>query len=367
MRRRGITQVQLAEKCGVTRQYISSIEREAESPTSEMIERIANELNFPVDFFYEPAVELIPVGAPTFRAQRKMTSAVRDMGLGGSDIAAGIIAADLQKRFTLPVIDMPDFSDFTDQPEAAADLLRARWNLGYEPIKHMVQLLESKGVGVYWLSIDNPALDAISFWYKSRPFVMLNSHKEAGERGRFDAAHELGHLVLHQHDTSNLDNKEDDEYVDNKEIESQANRFASAFLLPRATFELECPRTPDFNELYQLKVKWRVAIQAMIMRGHMLGLFSDWQKQQAFQKLQISGEKKREQVHIPREESMLHIKIFERLLQKGIPPEQYAALLRLTLGDIEELMPTVKRYLASDDNKIIRLDRRRAQSARQAS
>ena len=129
MRRRGITQVQLAEKCGVTRQYISSIEREAESPTSEMIERIANELNFPVDFFYEPAVELIPVGAPTFRAQRKMTSAVRDMGLGGSDIAAGIIAADLQKRFTLPVIDMPDFSDFTDQPEAAADLLRARWNL----------------------------------------------------------------------------------------------------------------------------------------------------------------------------------------------------------------------------------------------
>ncbi|NTZ43826.1 ImmA/IrrE family metallo-endopeptidase [Altererythrobacter sp. SALINAS58] len=40
-------------------------------------------------------------------------------------------------------------------------------------------------------------VEAFSFWSGFRPFVFLDSDKTSGARERFDAAHELGHLVLH--------------------------------------------------------------------------------------------------------------------------------------------------------------------------
>lgn len=350
MRRRGFTQVALGRELGVSKQYISQLETAVLSPTREMVERIARVLEFPIVFFFGERVEPLAANAPSFRAQRKMTSTIRNAGLGGADVAAAIIAADFEKRFTLPQIDIPDLGTLSSKPEEAADILRARWNLGYEPITNVVHLLESKGVKVFWLNIDAPSLDAISFWYDSKPFVILNQHKDAGDRGRFDASHELGHLVLHQHDTSNLDNKA---------VESEAHRFASAFLLPRATFELECPETPDFNKLYQLKVRWRVAIQAMIYRGHELGIFSDWQKQQAFQKMQVSGEKKREKVFIQREESKLHEMIFERLTSTGMSMGQYADELGLKLTDLQELTPMIRKFLSHESAKIISLEQER--------
>lgn len=83
----------------------------------------------------------------------------------------------------------------------------------------------------------------------------------------------------------------------------------------------------------------------MIYRAHTIGIFSDWQKQQAFQKLQVSGERKREKVSILREDSKLHMMIFKRLSQKGITPDIYASALNLPLSDLTELMPTANMFL----------------------
>ncbi|MEK2654790.1 ImmA/IrrE family metallo-endopeptidase [Pseudomonas aeruginosa] len=42
-------------------------------------------------------------------------------------------------------------------------------------------------------------VNAFSCWRRGvTPFVFLNTQKSA-EASRFDAAHELGHLVLHRH------------------------------------------------------------------------------------------------------------------------------------------------------------------------
>src|SRR5690606_5299417 len=110
---------------------------------------------------------------------------------------------------------IPDLSHM--DPSSAANALRNYWSLGNGPIQNMVHLLESKGVFVFWLHHDDPALDAISFWKEDKPYVLLNSLKLAGDRARFDAAHELGHLVLHRQSTSLTD----------KDKEQEANKFAS--------------------------------------------------------------------------------------------------------------------------------------------
>lgn len=54
---------------------------------------------------------------------------------------------------------------------------------------------------VFSLPIESVAIDAFSVWHQGTPFVFLNPMR-SGERGRMDAAHELGHLTLHEHGVS---------------------------------------------------------------------------------------------------------------------------------------------------------------------
>lgn len=47
-RERGLTQEELARRCGVSRQTINSIERDAHEPTLVLALRLAAELDYPV-------------------------------------------------------------------------------------------------------------------------------------------------------------------------------------------------------------------------------------------------------------------------------------------------------------------------------
>lgn len=337
LHRRGMTQREIAEHCGVTSQYISMFERGEKVPPAEMIGKIALALGFPERFFLGSPVELISVDAVSFRARRSMLSKTRDQGIGTGEIAADIVNADLEARFRLPKADVPDLSDHT--PEEAAVILRARWQVGYEPIQNMVHLLESRGIRVYWIHNSSPSLDAFMFWRDMKPFVMLNSLKNAGDRARFDAAHELGHLILHRHEKS----------LDSKRIEDEANEFAAAFLLPRETFERECPDRPELSLLYELKRKWKVSAAAMVMRGAKLGIFTEWQTRQAFQMLNATGERIQEKVPIARERSKLHRMVFDALDKNAITPAVYAQMLALDMGELREMMPVAGEYLKSSE------------------
>jgi len=80
------------------------------------------------------------------------------------------------------------------EPEEAAVTLRRLWGLGNAPIPNMIHLLESKGIRVFSLAEETREVDAFCTWYESKPFTFLNTIKSA-ERSRFEAAHELGHLM----------------------------------------------------------------------------------------------------------------------------------------------------------------------------
>jgi len=82
-------------------------------------------------------------------------------------------------------------------------------------------------------------------------------------RSRFDAAHELGHLVMHGDQIWGL-----------PEIEKQAHAFAAAFLVPEADIKKELPDTVDWQALFQLKQRWQVSLAALLMRAKTLGCMS---------------------------------------------------------------------------------------------
>ncbi|MCY0853209.1 ImmA/IrrE family metallo-endopeptidase [Cupriavidus sp. D39] len=183
--------------------------------------------------------------AVSFRKLSKMTD-----GMKACAFAAGAIAFKvnqwIEDRFSLPQADLPDLCDLS--PEEAAATLRRAWGLGNAPIPNMVHLLESKGIRVFSLTEETREVDAFCTWYEGKPFVFLNTIKSA-ERSRFDAAHELGHLVRDiytmQHGQSH-----------GPEMERQADAFASAFLMPKESVAANQPPTYTTKYLMRLKHYW---------------------------------------------------------------------------------------------------------------
>jgi len=101
---------------------------------------------------------------------------------------------------------------------------------------------------------------------------MLSSDKNSAARSRFDAAHELAHLVLHRSTPTSFVCQKDSFDL----MEQQAHRFASAFLLPESSFVNEL-YAPSLDAFRALKSRWRVAISAMIMRAADLRLVNEEQ------------------------------------------------------------------------------------------
>ena len=204
--RAGLTKKELAERIGVDPRAISGFEAGQYVPTDENVAKIARALGFPKEFLEADDIEILSAEGVSFRSMTKMTARQRDAAIAAGSIAF-ILNDWVDQEFDLPETDIPDFGGAT--PEVAAQSLRQYWALGEKPIKNMVHLLELKGVRVFSLAENCQEVDAYSVWRGARPFIFLNTGKSA-ERRRFDAAHELGHLVLHKHGGPNGRKAEDE-------------------------------------------------------------------------------------------------------------------------------------------------------------
>lgn len=324
---RSLTMKGLAERLMVTPGAVTHFESGIASPSEDTVALIAKELKFPGRFFFEEKVEPIDPDAVSFRARSSMTARVRDRAQCALWFGAEKISPWLSMRFNLPETDVPDMAR-TD-PQAAADDIRRHWQLGRGPINNVVHLLEAKGVDVYWLNEASPCVDGLSFWRDGRPFVALNSAKGAGDRSRLDAAHELGHLLLHRWDTP----------VGTPEQERAAYKFAAAFLMPGDAFGAEAPRFIDFGRYLRLKSRWGVSIAAAIVRSRDLGILTDWQYQSGFKEISRNGWRKTEPGGLSRETSALHPMVMSRLRRQGIGLFDFCGALALDPSTVCEIMP----------------------------
>ena len=167
--------------------------------------------------------------------------------------------------------------------EDAARLVRAAWGLGAGPIADMVGILERKGVITARLPAATDEVDAFSCWIGPRPFVILASNKGAADRSRFDASHELAHLLLHA-----------DAGPGDPAVEREANHFAAEFLVPAASILPELPKRVDWRALLTLKIRWRVAISMLLLRARDLEVISDAAYRRAMMEMSRRGWRRNE-------------------------------------------------------------------------
>lgn len=343
-----MTKKMLAERVGVSERSISGYESGTQEPEAPTVRKISDALRFPEAFFFGDAPELITPEVASFRSLSKMSARQRDSALGAGSVAL-MLNDWIESKFDLPVPDVPDLGrehvaldvggarsprkdsdDYPSQagsqdPEAAAETLRAHWGLGELPIKNMMALLESKGIRVYSLAIDAKEVDAFSIWNGGKPFVFLNTYKSA-EHCRFDAAHELGHLVLHKHGQTQ-----------GPELEREANAFASAFLMPRGSVLANAPRVTTLPALVKHKKYWSVSVAALNYRLHSLGLTTDWVYRTLCIQLAEAGFRKSEPEGVPHERSLLLEKVFSALRQEGTSKASVASQIDIEPDEINEL------------------------------
>jgi Zn-dependent peptidase ImmA (M78 family) len=324
-KRRRLNAKVLAEKAGLAVDTISRLENGSNVPDDTTITKLMQVLNFPKQFFFDQDPQEIDTGAVSFRSFSKMSARERDAAVSAGSLGLQL-SAWIEERFSLPAPKLLDLSYETD-PEIAAHSVRQSWSIGERPIGNLMGLLETKGLRIFSLSENTATVNAFSFWRDDKPFVFLNNFKTA-ESSVFDAAHELGHLVMHKHG----DPKE------TRSAEREANGFASAFLMPAKDVRAATPRRITIDTILHFKKRWRVSAMAMAYRLNSLRLLSDWQYKSICIELGKRGYRAGEPGGIDRETSVVWRKVLTQLWSEKTTKNDIADSLHLPLDELEGLI-----------------------------
>jgi Zn-dependent peptidase ImmA (M78 family)/transcriptional regulator with XRE-family HTH domain len=270
---RGLQAAELSEMLGVSPQAVSNYEHDKKSPQPHTADLISQVLNFPAHFFTRPIAER-QAGTVFYRSMSAATKTARTRAEWRLRWLEEI-TEHLGVSVDFPAVNLPEFDvpadpsllGFDDIEHLAAEA-RKFWRMTPDgPIGNMVSLLENQGAVVARDRLGAVTLDSLST-LTDRPYVMIGTDKGTCVRWRFDAAHELGHLLLHRR----LDRKLLTRATDFKRVEMQAHRFAAAFLLPMTSFADEF-FSASLDALRAMKPRWRVSIGMMIRRardGHLI-------------------------------------------------------------------------------------------------
>ncbi|HWT30477.1 MAG TPA: ImmA/IrrE family metallo-endopeptidase [Propylenella sp.] len=320
--RRGLTLEALSRAVGVSAKTLSHYERAILPVPLRLIAVLESALGLVPGFLQAEDLGVLEEHAASFRARRRMTAAERNAALAAGRLGIKFYEW-VEERFHLPDPDVPTLERFS--PEQAAEIVRHRWGLGYRPVPNMVHLLESHGIRVLSLPGDTDNVDAFSTYWRSTPYVFLSLSKSP-ERGRFDAAHELGHLVLHCADGSLTDANR----------ERAADQFAAAFLMPREDVLGQQLRYATAVDVVRSKRRWGVAAMALARRLHELGQMSDWEYRICCSELSKQGFRRREIDGIEREVSLVFRKVLDWARKTGLPLRKIAAELVMVEQDLHD-------------------------------
>lgn len=290
---RGKTMVELSKDINVSKQAISQFENGLTSPQFDTLMNIVNKLNFPREYFFEEDSIDVRLGNTYFRAQSKMTKKDEDKQKEKVKFV-GKLYNFLNEYIEFPKLNIPEFEAGLSIEEKAIKL-REYWNLGEEPIKDIVYILERNGIIVTAMKTDSDEVDAFTQQQiiDGNPYfiVVLGNDKGSATRRQFSAAHELAHIVIHDA-FMNLEDLTSEEI---RNMENEAHAFAAAFLLPQNSFIKDVSIYPTNLDYYkQLKKKWRTSISAMLVRANHLGILNYNSYQNMMKKMSKLGWRKDE-------------------------------------------------------------------------
>lgn len=336
---RGLTQRDVVDRMAnpISPPALSQIEAGKLRPADETINELANALDVPPSFF---AAQWPTASNPVtfFRNLRSTSVRERRQAAARTQLLADFTTA-LEQHVRLPEASVPPIpvarGASSDEIESIAMRVRDSWDLGREPIAHVVRTLERRGIAVARLRTGSTAVDAFSTPDDRRPLVLLTDDKSDNYvRSRLDASHELGHLVMHR-----------DAEPGSREVERQAQEFGSCFLLPTECALEELPSRLDavgWSRLAEMKRVWGISIAALLYRARSLRVISQDAYQSAMRYMSARGWRKQEpgdhEMGAPEAPLLLERAVRRAEVELGIPIDELARSAHLPVADIRGLL-----------------------------
>jgi Zn-dependent peptidase ImmA (M78 family) len=329
---RGWTQTELVQAASgrFTTAALSQLERGHTRPSAPTLRALAQATACPIQFFVARPGDQRREGF--FRSLQATSARERKRYLANARLLHELVTV-MEEHIDLPDLNVPRFvnhaRDF-DDIEDVAEATRKAWRVDEGPIPNVVRTLERHGIVVVRVANFAREVDAFSVRHEGRPIVVLGMEKAVTARSRFDAAHELGHLVLHEETDAGK-----------RETEDEAHRFAAAFLMPASEIRDELSETVDWGELMRLKVRWRVSIAALLRRAVTLKVMPQHRYVNAVKAMSARGWRTRE----PGDEKLgslespvLLRRALDRLADAGVSLKNLADEASLPFADLERLI-----------------------------
>lgn len=328
---RGLQQGEAATQLGLTQATLSRIENKITTTIGdEIIDSAAQVYDLPRSFFYQPDPVLgAPVSVhPLWRKKASVTARDLDVIIAELNIRVMHLrrlldAVELEATYKIPRLDIETHED----PEKIAGLVRSQWNMPVGPVQNLTRALEAAGVVVVHSFLGGSAVDGVTFSAPGLPPLIVLNQEQPADRMRFTLAHELGHLVMHRGQPT-------------KEMEEEANLFASAFLMPARDIRGALNRRIDVRLFAELKPIWRVSMQGLLYRSGRLGLLTDNQQRYLWQQFSINRWRTREPVELdfPREPATVLPDLIEaHTKQLGYTISDLSTLLHINPTDLSTL------------------------------
>jgi Zn-dependent peptidase ImmA (M78 family)/DNA-binding XRE family transcriptional regulator len=291
----GLSLQNLADRLGniVSKQSLNKYEQGKMKPDSDLVISLSNILNVPVDFFFtEPAVK-VELTNVDFRKYSSKLSKTEQEAIEEKAKEAFERYFELENILNLnettSYFVYPKLVSNEKEAEEAAKVLRKEWNLGYDPIPDVVEMLEDKGYKV--VEIEAPQyFDGLKANSGNQKVIVLRKSSPDDDivRKRFTALHELAHHALTFPDD-----------IEPKAEEKICHEFACALLYPEdmARKDLNKDRFHFYqNELVLIKERWGISFSALFSRALQLGIINDY----VYKKLNIGYRKRK--LHEPGKE-----------------------------------------------------------------
>lgn len=280
---RGLSQTELAERVGISQGEISKIEQGLHLVKEDLLTKLAHALEFNLSLFYEDERFIAP-NVIYYRKRKSLPK--KDLAF----VDANLAIRKIHIKKLLKSVNLPDKLEFYSTseyggPEDIARIVRQFWEIPKGPIFNLMNYVEDAGILVLELDTEIPKLDGMVISNgRERPFIYLNS-TSTGDRQRFNLAHELGHLIMHISVIPKAD-------ID---IEKEANRFAAELLLPEEEFTVSATgRWIDLAFLAELKMYWKVSMQAIIERLKTLEIIDEKRHKSLYVQISRAGYRKNE-------------------------------------------------------------------------
>ncbi|MBD2846254.1 ImmA/IrrE family metallo-endopeptidase [Paenibacillus sp. IB182496] len=262
---RGLAQKDIAELSGISQGKISKLENGLIPIADEEIQVLSSVMDYPLSFF-KRTDRIYGVGISEYFhrkrqsvSQKSLNKIYAKLEIRRIEIAALLKSVDIGD-VTVPAIDPEEYDN---DIETIAQVVRANWRVPKGPIDNVVELIEEAGAVLVPFDFEKANVDGISLWHPGMPPLIFVNFDRPMDRIRFTICHELGHLVLHRNMPSN-----------GADIEEQADRFASEFLMPAMEIA-PLLRGVSIQKLASLKPYWKTSMSSMLKKSIDLGYVNE--------------------------------------------------------------------------------------------